>query len=119
MRFVFEEGGRSGCRNCEVLADFMETFEERTPPKSIVAPATLSFLHAGELRVHFEETLDGPGELFRTVQKQWSDWVRANNEGKTLRDVAAAYWAEAEAMAIERSAANAGERTKSVQATRL
>jgi hypothetical protein len=90
MRFVFERGGRTGCRDPEALADYMDG-----------AAFALS-----DLSVDLSETSWGGGPLvpFRTAQQIREDlavWLRdcyGLNVTEATARLALAYWAEAMAI---------------------
>lgn len=123
MRFVFENGGRSGCQSAEALADYMEEFVRFTPQQPMsIQPGRIEIFDAGRLMVDFSPGRNGPGETFREagrVRLQILKAVQAaDTEGErraALRKLAASYWAEGEALELSR----ATEASASRQSSRL
>lgn len=108
MRFVFENGGRTGCLTCEALADYMEGFIWHTPQQPMsIEPGKTHIFAAGDMRVDFSPGANGPGELFREAGRLRVQLIAANarsdDTGGELRQLAASYWAEGEAMEIARA----------------
>lgn len=99
MRFIFENGGRTGVRDVEALADALDRWTLKT----------------GALFVDFAPSYDQPGEMIRTVERlqnelyEGSDpedlighWVVRGVREECVQ-YAEAIWAECEALAIARS----------------
>ena len=112
MRFLFENGGRSGMRDAEALADHLETCGMHEEGHQW-----------GTLLVDFAATNDQPGEVFRTVD-QWQAETREAFLGRkewqaALKVLAFQYWAEAEAMELARTVKPPKRRGRKSKSTRI
>ena len=117
MRLFFSKGGRTGCLTCEALADYMETLPYTYPDED---DRDVFGTHlVGEMFIDFSPDENGKGELFRSDDKFLCDMFDAckiddfgvlNREG--VRNLAASYWAEAEAIELARAAPKKRQRAK-------
>lgn len=81
MRFVFENGGRTGCLSMEALMDYMEMIGEGG---------------AGEIWIDFSPSKSGRGQLFKTHEQMKEDYLLTMDS----RKLGARYWAEGEAIEV-------------------
>lgn len=107
MRFFFTKGGRSGCWDLEALADYMDTWTTSTIQPNTFGQKKIEIADWGDMWVDFSPTRSGLGELFKTRRRMVADFLNAEE----MRDLAARYWAEGEALIMSRAtAANAKPR---------
>lgn len=98
MRFIFENGGRSGVRDVEALGHALESWTLKT----------------GALLVDFAASNDQAGEVIRTVERLQNDLYGGGDPEDSVRhwmggmreecaQYAEAIWADCESLAIDRS----------------
>lgn len=120
MRFIFSNGGQTGCLTCKALADYMEKLPYTYPDED---DCNVFGTHlVGEMFIDFSPDKNGKGKLFRSYDKFLCDMFDAckiddfgvlNREG--VRDLAASYWAEAEAIELARATPKKRQRANKSQ----
>lgn len=120
MRFLFENGGRSGC-DIEALSWALKCYSEDGGKSQL-----------GALLVDFSATNDQPGELLRNTLVLLNDistaigrareaggWRGPNMRVEVWDKLANLYWAEAEAMVLARIAKPPKQRGRKSKGLRL
>lgn len=99
MRFYFLDGGRTGLQNLEDLADHMESLVTRSVIPNSLGQNKISIADRGDMMIDFSPTKSAVGEVFKSYDRMFCDFAN----GKTMRELAAQYWAEGEAIAISKA----------------